>query len=153
MSPSLSTPEFSGADKYDLERFVVAQEGVYERAYTELQSGSKRSHWMWFIFPQIRGLGLSEMSVRYAISSLDEARAYLEHRVLGARLREITETVAALNGRTAEQIFGYPDDMKFHSCMTLFARAANEESIFEIALGRYFNGAMDAETLKRLSCL
>lgn len=83
MSPSLSTPEFSGADKYDLERFVVAQEGVYERAYTELQSGSKRSHWMWFIFPQIRGLGLSEMSVRYAISSLDEARAYLEHRVLG----------------------------------------------------------------------
>jgi uncharacterized protein (DUF1810 family) len=105
---------------------------------------------MWFIFPQIRGLGASEMSVRFAISSLDEARAYLAHDVLGPRLREATAIVAALAGKTAEQIFGYPDDLKFHSSMTLFAKAAEKESIFEIVLGRYFAGQMDAETLKRV---
>jgi uncharacterized protein (DUF1810 family) len=137
-------------DRYDLERFVRAQEGVYDRACDELRAGSKRSHWMWFIFPQIRGLGASEMSVRFAISSLDEARAYLAHDVLGPRLREATAIVAALAGKTAEQIFGYPDDLKFHSSMTLFAKTAEKESIFEIVLGQYFAGQMDAETLKTI---
>lgn len=140
----------SGESRYDLERFVKAQEGVYEQACAELRAGRKRSHWMWFIFPQIRGLGGSEMSVRFAISSLDEARAYLAHEVLGRRLREATGIVAALAGKTAEQVFGYPDDLKFHSSMTLFARAAEKESIFEIALSEYFSGQMDPETLKRI---
>jgi uncharacterized protein (DUF1810 family) len=137
-------------ERYNLERFVKAQEGVYEQACAELRAGSKRSHWMWFIFPQIRGLGASEMAVRFAISSLDEAGAYLTHEVLGRRLREVTAIVAALAGKTAEQIFGYPDDLKFRSSMTLFARAAEKESIFEIVLGQYFAGQMDSETLKRI---
>ena len=140
----------STEDRYDLKRFMKAQDGVYDRACAELRMGRKSSHWMWFIFPQIRGLGASEMSVRFAISSLDEARAYLAHEVLGQRLREGTVIVAALAGKTAEQIFGYPDDLKFHSSMTLFARAAEKESIFEIVLGQYFAGRMDAETLKRI---
>src|SRR5438105_3165014 len=120
----------SADDRYDLERFVSAQEGVYERANAELRAGRKRTHWMWFIFPQIRGLGTSEMSARFAISSLDEARAYLAHEVLGPRLRESTEIVAAQTGKTADDIFGYPDDLKFHSSMTLFSSAAEEGSIF-----------------------
>ena len=139
------------AGRYDLERFVRAQAGIHEQACAELRAGRKRSPWIWFIFPQIHGLGMSEMSMRFAISSLDEARAYLAHPVLGPRLREVTAIVAALAGRTAEQVFGYPDDMKFRSSMTLFAKAAAEkESIFEIALGRYFGGAMDPETLRRI---
>jgi uncharacterized protein (DUF1810 family) len=146
-----STASIEGReDQYGLERFVRAQEGVYDRACAELRAGSKRSHWMWFIFPQIRGLGASEMSVRFAISSVDEARAYLAHNVLGTRLREATAIVAALAGRTVEEIFGYPDNLKFHSSMTLFAKVAEKESIFEIVLSRYFAGQMDAETLKRI---
>jgi uncharacterized protein (DUF1810 family) len=137
-------------DEFNLERFVKAQEGVYERACAELRAGSKRSHWMWFIFPQIRGLGASEMAMKYAISSLDEAWAYLAHEVLGPRLREATTIVAALTGKTVEQIFGYPDDLKFHSSMTLFAKAGEKESIFEIVLSQYFSGQMDSETIKRL---
>jgi uncharacterized protein (DUF1810 family) len=137
-------------DEFNLERFVKAQEGVYERACAELRAGSKRSHWMWFIFPQIRGLGASEMAMKYAISSLDEARAYLAHEVLGPRLREATTIVAAFTGKTVEQIFGYPDDLKFHSSMTLFAKAGEKESIFEIVLSQYFSGQMDSETIKRL---
>jgi len=140
----------SSKDRYDLERFVTAQAGIYERACAELRAGEKRSHWMWFIFPQIAGLGMSEMSVRFAISSLDEARAYLDHPLLGERLRECTEIVNALTHRTAEAIFGYPDDMKFRSSMTLFARAAEEGSVFQRALDIYFSGEMDAETLKRI---
>ena len=140
----------SSKDRYDLERFVTAQAGIYERACAELRAGEKRSHWMWFIFPQIAGLGMSEMSVRFAISSLDEARAYLDHPLLGERLRECTEIVNALTHRAAEAIFGYPDDMKFRSSMTLFARAAEEGSVFQRALDRYFSGEMDAETLKRI---
>ncbi|WP_425387617.1 DUF1810 domain-containing protein [Edaphobacter aggregans] len=104
-----------GRDGYELERFVRAQESVYEQACAELRAGRKRTHWMWFIFPQIKGLGSSEMAVRYAISSIEEARAYLEHPVLGPRLREATQIVLELKDRTAEEIFGYPDNLKFHS--------------------------------------
>jgi uncharacterized protein (DUF1810 family) len=137
-------------DPYDLDRFVRAQAGIYDRVLDELRAGSKRSHWMWFIFPQIKGLGMSEMSVRFAINSLDEARAYLAHPVLGQRLNECVETVFAVKHRTAEQIFGYPDDMKFRSSMTLFAKASEQGSAFERALVQYFNGQQDDATLKQL---
>jgi uncharacterized protein (DUF1810 family) len=136
-----------------LERFVQAQDGVYEQACAELRSGSKRTHWMWFIFPQIKGLGASEMAARYAIASLDEARAYLEHPVLGTRLRECAAIVVGLEGKTVEQIFGYPDDLKFHSSMTLFAQAAEmseEDLVFSAALDKYFGGKEDAATMQRL---
>jgi uncharacterized protein (DUF1810 family) len=134
---------------FDLERFVVAQAGVYAQVYSELLAGEKRSHWMWFIFPQIQGLGSSPMAVRYAISSLDEARAYLAHPVLGARLRECTGLVLGVKGRSVEEIFGYPDDLKFHSSVTLFAEASGEE-VFLRALERFFGGRRDGGTLGRL---
>jgi uncharacterized protein (DUF1810 family) len=136
-----------------LERFVQAQDGVYEQACAELRSGSKQTHWMWFIFPQIKGLGASEMAARYAIASLDEARAYLEHPVLGTRLRECAAIVVGLEGKTVEEIFGYPDDLKFHSSMTLFAQAAEmseEDLVFSAALDKYFGGKEDAATMQRL---
>ncbi|HEY9011419.1 MAG TPA: DUF1810 domain-containing protein, partial [Devosia sp.] len=106
-------------ESHDLERFVRAQAGIYDRVLGELRAGEKRSHWMWFIFPQIKGLGMSEMSVRFAIYSLDEAKAYLAHPVLGPRLQECVEAVLAVQGKGADRIFGYPDDMKFRSSMTL----------------------------------
>jgi uncharacterized protein (DUF1810 family) len=139
-----------GEDRYDLDRFVRAQAAVYDSVVAELRAGSKRSHWMWFIFPQIKGLGMSEMSVRFAIYSLDEAKAYLAHPVLGPRLRECVSTVLHLEHTTAGQIFGYPDDMKFRSSMTLFAKADEAGSIFESALAQYFDGRMDAATLEQL---
>ena len=142
-----------GRDTYDLERFVQAQGGVYEQVCSELRAGRKRTHWMWFIFPQIKGLGSSEMAVRYAISSIEEAKAYLEHPVLGARLRECTQIVLGVTGRTAEEIFGYPDNLKFHSSMTLFAQAAEiseEDLVFSQALDKYFGGKEDAGTIERL---
>lgn len=137
---------------FDLDRFVAAQEFVYDRVKAELQSGRKQSHWMWFVFPQIAGLGSSDMAKRYAISSLDEARAYLAHPVLGMRLREGTALVLETNGKSAEDIFGYPDNLKFHSSMTLFARAAREdtETEFRNALDRFFDGEEDEATVKRL---
>ena len=138
-------------DRYDLKRFEAAQEGVYARVCEELKAGEKRSHWMWFIFPQIRGLGRSPMAERFAIGSLEEARAYLEHPVLGGRLRECTELVNAVEGRTASEIFGFPDDLKFCSSMTLFAKVGDEKgSPFEEALGKYFQGRMDKGTLERI---
>ncbi len=137
-------------DQYDLERFVEAQVGVYEQACAELRSGRKRSHWMWFVFPQIRGLGSSPTAVRFAISSLEEAQAYLEHPVLGPRLRECAGIVVAAVGRSVEEIFGYPDDLKFHSSMTLFAKAATGEQVFGEALEKYFGGEMDQGTLERI---
>ena len=130
-----------------------AQDGVYEQACAELRSGRKRTHWMWFIFPQIKGLGSSEMAVRFAISSIEEAKAYLEHPVLGDRLRECARIVVAVEGRTAEEIFGYPDDLKFRSSMTLFAKAAEiseEDLVFSQALDKYFGGKEDAGTVERL---
>jgi uncharacterized protein (DUF1810 family) len=116
----------------------------------ELKDGRKRSHWMWFIFPQIAGLGHSAMAQRYAISSLDEAKAYLAHPVLGRRLRECTQLIAQVAGKSAHDILGSPDDMKFHSCMTLFARAAPQEDVFMDALEKYFGGAEDQGSIARL---
>jgi len=137
------------ADPFDLERFVQAQETVYSRVVAELREGRKRSHWMWFIFPQIAGLGQSAMAQRYAIGSLEEAKAYLQHPVLGPRLGECTRLVNAIEGRTIEAIFGYPDDLKFRSSMTLFA-AAGGEQIFAEALDKYFGGAPDPLTIQQL---
>jgi len=117
----------------------------------ELSAGSKRTHWMWFVFPQIRGLGQSEMARRYAISSESEARAYLDHPMLGERLRVLTKIVNALEGRSIEQVFGYPDDLKFHSSMTLFAHVAPDKAPFEEALNKYFGGEADLETVKKLA--
>jgi uncharacterized protein (DUF1810 family) len=137
-------------DPFDLQRFVAAQAPVYERVRAELRDGRKRSHWMWFIFPQIAGLGHSAMAQRYAISSLREAEAYLTHPVLGPRLRDCTQLVVQVNGKSAYDILGSPDDMKFHSCMTLFARAAPQETLFTAALDKYFDGSEDHATVARL---
>jgi uncharacterized protein (DUF1810 family) len=137
-------------DPFELERFVEAQRPVYEAVLGELRAGRKRSHWMWFIFPQIAGLGYSAMTQRFALGSLDEAVAYLAHSVLGPRLRECAALVSAIEGRSAADIFGDPDDRKFRSSMTLFARAAPEDPIFAECLRRYFGGEGDPETLARL---
>ena len=135
-------------DPYDLERFVAAQAPVFDQALAELRAGAKRSHWMWFVFPQLRGLGSSPMASFYGLSSLDEARAYLAHPVLGPRLAQCVETVLGIEGRSVGEIFGTPDDMKFRSSMTLFARAAGRaDSVFARALARYCDGAEDARTL------
>jgi uncharacterized protein (DUF1810 family) len=136
------------SDEYDLERFVAAQDegGTYQRAVAELRRGRKTSHWMWFVFPQITGLGRSPASRRYAISALREARAYLEHPVLGPRLRECAAVVAATSGRTAEQIFGGIDARKLHSSMTLFHRADPGEAVVEQVLENYFGGVPDTAT-------
>ena len=137
-------------DPYDLERFVGAQAPVFERALGELEAGRKRTHWMWFVFPQIAGLGSSPMAQRFAIGSLDEARAYLAHPLLGERLRRCTDAMNRHTGLSALAILGSPDDVKFRSSMTLFARAAPEERRFQDALARYFDGEPDAATLDRL---
>jgi uncharacterized protein (DUF1810 family) len=141
------------ADRYDLGRFVAAQDsgGTYERAVAELRAGAKTGHWMWFVFPQVAGLGLSAMSRRYAVSSLDEARAYLRHGVLGPRLRECAGIVAASPARSAGQIFGGIDAVKLRSSMTLFLRADPEEPVFARVLERYFDGVPDPETDRRLT--
>ena len=140
-------------DPYRLDRFVAAQDarGIYRRALSELRAGRKTSHWMWFIFPQVAGLGFSDMAQRYAISGVAEARAYLGHPVLGPRLRECTEAVADGPDATAEAILGPVDAMKLRSCMTLFAAAAPDEAGFGQVLERYFDGEPDEATLARLS--
>jgi uncharacterized protein (DUF1810 family) len=141
-------------DPYNLRRFVLAQDPVYANVLAELRAGRKRSHWMWFIFPQITGLGYSEMARRYAIVSLEEASAYLKHPVLGARLQECSHLVAQVQGRSVEEIFGHPDDMKFHSSMTLFAQAAGnaeDAQVFNECLRKYFGGKPDALTLAQLT--
>lgn len=138
------------SDPYDLQRFVDAQNPVYDKVRAELRDGRKRSHWMWFIFPQIAGLGSSPMARRFAISSLAEATAFLEHSLLGPRLAECTRLVNLVEGRPVGQIFGYPDDLKFRSSMTLFARAAAENQIFVDALQKYFAGQLDPATIERL---
>jgi uncharacterized protein (DUF1810 family) len=137
-------------DPYDLQRFLDVQEGVYTRVRSELREGQKRSHWMWYVFPQVRGLGHSSMARRYAISSLDEAKAYLSHPILGTRLRECTRITTSLVGRSIDEIFGSPDDLKFRSSMTLFAKAAGGDQVFTEALAKYFAGEMDPLTLERL---
>jgi uncharacterized protein (DUF1810 family) len=130
-----------------LDRFVSAQDGVYPDALAEIRAGRKRTHWMWFVFPQFAGLGSSPTAQRYAIASLDEARAYLAHPVLGPRLRESAAALLAVEGRSAEDIFGYPDDLKLRSSMTLFAHAADDPAAFEAVLDRYYDGP-DERTLE-----
>lgn len=137
-------------DPFHLERFVQAQRGTYEEACAELRAGRKTGHWIWFIFPQIAGLGMSSMSRRYAIGSLREAKAYLAHPLLGARLREISNIVLHIEGSTAAQIFGWPDDMKLRSSMTLFAAASDKSSEFAAVIEKYFEGKPDERTLKLL---
>ncbi len=136
-------------DKYDLQRFVTAQDPVYGQVCSELRRGRKEGHWMWFIFPQLRGLGHTAMAMRFGIESLAEARAYLNHPVLGPRLEECTRLVLSVDGRTVSQIFGYPDDLKFRSSMTLFAHAAGASDVFRTAIDRHYDGAFDALTVKR----
>lgn len=135
----------------DLQRFVEAQRPVYDSVCAELAAGRKTSHWMWFVFPQLKELGRSSMAKYYGIESLREARAYLQHPVLGARLRECTELVLDVPRKTAHEIFGSPDDLKFHSCMTLFAQAAGSDDPFVRALERFFDGRPDHATLELLS--
>lgn len=138
-------------DAYNLQRFLDAQEGVYDTVLSELRAGRKSSHWIWFIFPQIPGLGHSEMARQFAITLLDEAKAYLRHPILGPRLRACTQLVLEVNGRSAEEIFGYPDHLKFWSCMTLFLTTATDNTLFKNALLKYFDGQPDQLTLDLLA--
>ncbi|HYK24681.1 MAG TPA: DUF1810 domain-containing protein [Steroidobacteraceae bacterium] len=139
-------------DPHGLERFVEAQEPVYTHVRAELEAGRKRTHWMWFVFPQLRGLGESPTARRFAIASLDEARAYLAHPVLGPRLLECTRLVNGVEGRNLGEIFGYPDDLKFRSCMTLFAAAGGpDRTLFDAALRKYCGGVSDERTLALLT--
>jgi len=140
----------TGNDPYDLQRFVDAQSGCFEQACRELSEGYKQSHWMWFIFPQLKGFGRSAMAKRYAISSRQEAEAYLRNPILGSRLRHCTQLVMLVEGRSIEQIFEGPDDLKFRSSMTLFANTAAENKIFKDALQKYFAGKPDPLTIERL---
>jgi uncharacterized protein (DUF1810 family) len=137
-------------DPYNLQRFVDAQSPVFERVISELRQGRKRGHWMWFIFPQISGLGHSAMAARFAISSRQEAEAYLDHPILGPRLRECTRLLTLVEGRTIQEILGYPDDLKFRSSLTLFARVTPDDRIFQDALDKFYGGGYDAMTLERL---
>ena len=137
-------------DEFDLQRFADAQAPVYDTVVAELRAGRKRSHWMWFIFPQLAGLGRSEMAQRYAIRSGDEAAAYLADPLLGGRLRECAGIVAGLDVDSVAEVFGAPDDMKFHSSMTLFADVAPDEAVFQACIDKYFDGAPDRNTLALL---
>ena len=141
----------TGEDPHDLARFTAAQDEIYDRILAELKGGRKRTHWMWFVFPQIDGLGFSATTTRYSIKSLAEARAYLAHPVLGARLRECTQAVLATDGRTAFEIFGSPDNMKLKSSMTLFGAVA--DSVFDAVLEKFYGGERDTGTLELLAKL
>jgi uncharacterized protein (DUF1810 family) len=137
-------------DPYGLQRFVKAQDPVYDQVCTELRNGRKESHWMWFIFPQLRGLGHSQMAVKFGIASREEAEAFLKHPILGSRLRECSRLVNQVEGRSINQILGSPDDLKFKSSMSLFASIAPDERVFQEALQKYFDGEFDHWTLERL---
>jgi len=141
----------NGADQFDLQRFGDAQERVYGTVLAELRNGAKRSHWIWFVFPQLRGLGHSPTAQHYGISSVDEARAYLAHDVLGPRLRECTRLVLAIDGRSADDIFGWPDNLKVRSSMTLFARATDDNAEFRAVLDKFYDGEDDPATVERIS--
>jgi uncharacterized protein (DUF1810 family) len=134
----------------DLSRFVEAQDPVYDQVVEELRAGRKRSHWMWFVFPQIDGLAHSATAKHYAISGLDEARAYLAHDVLGPRLFECSQLIADIDGRSIEDILGYPDNLKLRSSMTLFAQASGVNDVFTVVLHKYFDGEPDSRTLELL---
>jgi len=138
------------SDAYNLNRFVPAQEDDYERALGEFRSGRKQSHWMWYIFPQLDGLGFSATAKRYAIKSAAEARAYLEHPILGPRLRECTEAALRVEGLSAQEIFGSPDELKLRSCATLFTHVSPPGSVFERLLEKYYHGERDSQTLHLL---
>ena len=138
-------------DPFDLQRFVAAQQPVYDQVLKELTAGQKRAHWMWFIFPQLKGLGQSPAAKFYGITSIKEASAYLGHPLLGPHLTECTELVNAVEGRTAHGIFGSPDDLKFRSCVTLFSAAAPSEKVFRHALDKYFQGLADERTAAMLA--
>ena len=140
-------------DPFNLARFVSAQEGVYKRALAEIRAGDKRTHWMWFIFPQIDGLGFSSTAKLYAIKSPEEARQYLAHPVLGPRLRECAEAVLAVEGRSAFDIFGSPDDLKLKSSMTLFETLAGQDAVFGQVLDKYYDGERDTRTLEILAAM
>lgn len=141
----------NGADPFDLGRFADAQDRVYGTVLAELRAGEKRSHWIWFVFPQLRGLGHSATAVRYGISSLDEARAYLAHEVLGPRLRECARLIVQVDGRSADDIFGSPDNLKVRSSMTLFARATDDNADFRAVLDKFYDGEDDPATVELLS--
>jgi uncharacterized protein (DUF1810 family) len=143
----------AAGDPFNLNRFVQAQEDDYQRALSEITSGRKRSHWMWYVFPQIDGLGASSTSKHYSIKSLAEAKAYLRHPVLGPRLVECAEAVLRVEGKSASEIFGFPDDMKLRSCATLFAQVFPAESVFERLLAKYFRGQPDPNTIHLLERL
>lgn len=138
-------------DAYNLQRFLDAQESVYGTVLAELHAGRKSSYWIWFIFPQIAGLGHSAMAQQFAIASIDEAKAYLQHPLLGQRLRDCTQLVLDVNGCSADEIFGYPNNLKFRSCMTLFMSAATDNTLFKNALLTYFDGQPDQLTLDILA--
>jgi len=140
-------------DQYDLQRFVEAQNPIYERVRGELRRGQKTSHWMWFIFPQLKGLGHSAMAMRFGISSKGEAEEYLGHPILGRRLIECAQLVSEVEGRSIEQIFGYPDNLKFHSSMTLFVNTTMPHPVMQALLDKYFGGKGDQLTLQRLSLM
>lgn len=142
-----------GNDPFDLNRFVSAQETEYDRALAEIKGGEKRTHWMWFIFPQIDGLAFSSMSKRYSIKSADEARAYLAHPILGPRLVECAQAVMNVTRRSAEEIFGSPDVLKLRSCATLFASVSPPGSVFDQLIEKCYGGRKDSETLRRLEQL
>lgn len=139
------------ADPFDLQRFVDAQDRAYDTALEELRSGRKRSHWIWFVFPQLQGLGRSPTAMRFSITSLDEARAYLDHPVLGPRLRESARVVAGIQGSSADEIFGWPDNLKVRSSMTLFARATADNADFRTVLDRLYDGVEDEVTVELLA--
>ncbi len=137
-------------DPFDLSRFVSAQRTTYERALSEVKNGRKRSHWMWFIFPQLRGLGHSSTARLYGINGASEARAYLDHEILGPRLIAVCEAALSVEGRSATEIFGNPDDMKLRSCATLFAHVASADSVFHKIIQKYFDGEFDPRTIQLL---
>jgi uncharacterized protein (DUF1810 family) len=142
------------ADPFDLRRFVDGQDRVYDTALTELRNGRKRSHWIWFVFPQLKGLGHSPTAIRYGITSLAEAKAYLDHDVLGPRLRECTQVVAGIRGASADEIFGWPDSLKVRSSMTLFVHAADDADVqadFRAVIDRLYDGVEDPLTLEQLA--
>jgi len=140
----------SSEDAYNLARFVRAQETVYAQVLSEIRSGKKRTHWMWYIFPQVEGLAFSATSQRYAIKSVAEAKAYLDHPILGPRLLECAEAVLQVDGRSAVEIFGSPDDLKLRSCATLFASVSPPDSVFDRLLRKYYRGGRDGKTLQLL---
>jgi uncharacterized protein (DUF1810 family) len=148
--PGSAMVEINKNDHHNLQRFVDAQNPVFEEVCLELQEGRKKGHWMWFIFPQIEGLGYSQLARKFAISSREEAAAYLNHPILGPRLRHCTRLITLVEGRSIDQIFGDPDDLKFHSSMTLFANATSDNQVFRDALHKYFEGELDRLTVERL---